>query len=44
VRRVSHVVKDRGGAQFALDAELDLLEVRVTRGGELVVERIDWLD
>jgi hypothetical protein len=43
-RRVSHVVKDRGGAQFALDTDLDLLEVRVTRGGELVVERIDWLD
>jgi len=41
-RRTSHVVADRQGAQFALDADLDLVEVRVTRVGELKVETLDW--
>lgn len=42
VRRASHVVKDRQGAQFVLDADLELVEVRVTRAGELAIERLGF--
>lgn len=42
VRRTSHLIKDRQGAQFVLDADLNLHNVRVTRAGELHVERLGW--
>ncbi len=42
VRRASHIIKDRQGVQFVLDADLDLHEVRVTRAGKLQIERLGW--
>jgi hypothetical protein len=42
VRRTNHVIEDRQGAQFVLGDDLDVHEVRVTRAGELDVERLGW--
>ena len=42
VRRANHLIADRQGAQFALDAGLRLVEVRVTRAGELAARRLEW--
>ncbi|MGH2561694.1 MAG: hypothetical protein ACRDJH_21725 [Thermomicrobiales bacterium] len=44
VRRTSHLIEDRGGAQFVVDGELDLFEVRATRAGELAVKELGWRD
>jgi hypothetical protein len=42
VRRASHLVENRRGVQFVLDAGLGLFEVRATRAGELAVKQLAW--
>jgi hypothetical protein len=42
IRRVRHLIADRRGAQFALDGDLELFEVRVTRAAEIAVTTLAW--
>jgi hypothetical protein len=42
VRQTDHLIEGRQGAQFVLDAGLDLIEVRVTRAGELAITALGW--
>lgn len=40
--RAHHLIEDEQDAQFALDAESGLHEVRASRTGELVVKKLRW--
>jgi hypothetical protein len=44
VRRATHLIEHRQGAQFVLGPDLGLFEVRATKTGDLAVQTLGWED